>query len=68
MENKQQSVYKVTYYDKNNAVSEFTGEMHVVASDFNEAIQKANKFLSEYAYYSIYYSIYSVQYICECFV
>lgn len=63
MENKQ-SVYKVTYYDKNNAVSEFTGEMHVVASDFNEAIQKANKFLSEYGYYSIH----SVQYICECFV
>ena len=63
METKVLNTYKVTY-EKDIVVSSFKEEIHVVASNFNEAVEKVNAILSEYGRYTIY----SIEYVGECYL
>ena len=57
------STFKVTY-EKDILVGEVKEEMYVIANDFNEAVEKANKVLKEYGHYTIY----SIQFTGECYI
>lgn len=57
------STFKVTY-EKDILVGEIKEEKYLIANDFNEAVEKANKFLKEYGRYTIY----SIQFIGECYL
>lgn len=57
------STFKVTY-EKDILVGEIKKEMYLIANDFNEAVEKANTFLKEYGLYTIY----SIQFIGECYL
>lgn len=63
METKVLNTYKVTY-EKDIVTSQFKKEIHVVASNFNEAVEKVNVILSEYGRYTIY----SIEYVDECYL
>lgn len=57
------NTFKVTY-EKDILVGEIKKEMYLIANDFNEAVEKANTFLKEYDLYTIY----SIQFIGECYL
>ena len=57
------STFKVIY-EKDILVGEIKKEMYLIANDFNEAVEKANTFLKEYGLYTIY----SIQFIGECYL
>lgn len=61
METKVLNTYKVIY-EKDIVVSSFKKEMHIAASNFNEAVEKVNAILSECGRYTIY----SMEYVGEC--
>lgn len=55
--------FKVTY-EKDILVGEVKEEMYVIANDFNEAVEKTNKFLRQYGRYTLH----SIQYVGECYI
>lgn len=61
METKVLNTYKVIY-EKDIVVSSFKEEMRIVASNFNEAVEKVNAILGECGRYTIY----SMEYVGEC--